>query len=62
MMLIIVGMAYFSPRHLAIGLVIIIALFTFIEAGFRGRLVRVVTSVTLTLAVVAFLVLLYEFF
>ncbi len=62
MMLIIVGLAYFSPRHLAIGLVIIIALFTFIEAGFRGRLVRVVTSVTLALAVVAFLVLLYEFF
>jgi hypothetical protein len=39
-----------------------IALFLFVEAGFRGRLTRLVTSATLGLAVVATLVLVYEFF
>ena len=39
-----------------------IALFLFVEAGFRGRLIRLVTSATLGLAVVAALVLVYEFF
>ena len=39
-----------------------IALFAFIEASFRGRLTRFVTSVTLSNAIVAALVLFYEYF
>ena len=39
-----------------------IALFAFIEASFRGRLTRFVTRVTLSNAIVATLVLLYEYF
>ena len=39
-----------------------IALVTFIEASFRGRLTRFITSVTISTAIVASLVLLYEYF
>jgi hypothetical protein len=43
-------------------LVISIALFAFVEAGFRGRLVKLISSVNIGLAVVAALILVYEFF
>lgn len=49
-------------RYLMIGLVTMIALVTFIEASFRGRLTRFITSVTISTAIVASLVLLYEYF
>lgn len=49
-------------RYLMIGLVTMIALVTFIEASFRGRLTRFITSVTISTAIVATLVLLYEYF
>jgi hypothetical protein len=39
-----------------------LVLFLFLEAAFRGRLARLVTGVTLGLALIAALILLYEFF
>ena len=57
-----VGIAMFEREHLISMLVVSIALFAFVEAGFRGRLVNLVSSVNIGLAVVAALILLYEFF
>ena len=57
-----VGLLLFAREHLILGLIAIFALFVFIESGFRGRLTRLVTSVTIGLAVVAGLVILYDFF
>ncbi|MBX3013990.1 MAG: hypothetical protein KF832_20885 [Caldilineaceae bacterium] len=49
-------------RYLMVGLVTMIALVTFIEASFRGRLTRFITSVTISTAVVAAFVLVYRYF
>jgi len=49
-------------RYLMIGLVTMIALVTFIEASFRGRLTRFITSVTISSAIVATFVLVYRYF
>ena len=62
MLIIFVMLVYFGGQYLMVGLVSTIALFTFIEAGFRGRLIGLVTSLTIALAVVAALVIIYEFF
>ena len=47
---------------LVLGLVAIVSLIAFIESGFRGQLPRLIASVTIGLAVVSALVLLFEFF
>jgi hypothetical protein len=57
-----VGIALFEREHLISMLVFSIALFAFAEAGFRGRLVKLISSVNIGLAVVATLILVYEFF
>ena len=57
-----VGIAMFEREHLISMLVFSIALFAFVEAGFRGRLVGLISSVNIGLAVVATLILVYEFF
>ncbi len=57
-----VGIVMFERQHLISMLVLSIALFAFVEAGFRGRLVNLVSSANIGLAVVATLVILYEFF
>jgi hypothetical protein len=57
-----VGIALFQRQHLISMLVFSIAFFAFVEAGFRGRLVNLVSSANVGLAVVATLVLAYEFF
>lgn len=62
MLLALVWLLLFRQEYLLYGLVAILALFLFLEAAFRGRLSRLVTSVTLGLAVIAALILLYEFF
>ena len=62
MLVVLVGLIYFARHFMVFGLSAMIALFAFVEATFRGRLVRTVTSVTIGLAVVAALVLIYEFF
>ncbi|MDP8947061.1 MAG: hypothetical protein M3N09_03020, partial [Actinomycetota bacterium] len=57
-----VAIALFEREHLISMLVVSIALFAFAEAGFRGRLVKLISSVNIGLAVVATLILVYEFF
>ena len=57
-----VGIALFERQHLITMLVFSIAFFAFVEAGFRGRLVNLVSSANIGLAVVATLVIVYEFF
>jgi hypothetical protein len=57
-----VAIAMFERQHLISMLVFSIALFAFVEAGFRGRLVNLVSSANIGLAVVATLVIVYEFF
>ena len=57
-----VGIVMFQREHLISMLVFSIAFFTFVEAGFRGRLVHVISSANVGLAVVATLIIVYEFF
>ena len=57
-----VGIWMFEREHLISMLVVSIAFFAFAEAGFRGRLVNLVSSANIGLAVVATLVIVYEFF
>ncbi len=57
-----VAIALFERDHLISMLVVSISLFAFVEAGFRGRLVNLVSSANIGLAVVAALVIVYEFF
>ena len=51
-----------ARQHLTAALVAGIAVFAFVEAGFRRRLTNLVSSANIGLAVVAALVVLYEFF
>lgn len=53
---------FFNPRFLPTWLISILALFAFIEASVRGTFTRMVGSFATALAVVAGLVLFYEFF
>jgi hypothetical protein len=62
MMLVFVGLVIFAREYLIFGLVALISLLIFIEAGFRKRLMQLVSSVTIALAVVASLILLFDFF
>jgi hypothetical protein len=62
LLVVMVGLFYFARHYLIFGISGLIALFAFVEATFRGRIVRMVTSVTIGLAVVAALILIYEFF
>ncbi|HEY6690037.1 MAG TPA: hypothetical protein VI008_03245 [Rubrobacter sp.] len=57
-----VVIAMFEREHLISMLVFSIAFFAFVEAGFRGRLVNLVSSANIGLAVVATLIIIYEFF
>jgi hypothetical protein len=62
LLVVMVGIFYFARHYLVFGISALVALFAFVEATFRGRIVRMVTSVTIGLAVVAALILIYEFF
>jgi len=52
----------FARQFLLIGLTVLIAAIVFVEAGFRRQLAQLVTSVTIGLAWVCALILLFEFF
>lgn len=52
----------FARQFLLVGLTVLIAAIVFVEAGFRRQLAQLVTSVTIGLAWVCALVLLFEFF
>ena len=57
-----VGLALFARQYLVFGLVAMLAAIIFVEASFRRQLARLVDSLTVALAIVAALVLLFEFF
>jgi hypothetical protein len=52
----------FRPSYLPLWLVVILALFLFIEASMRGTVNRLLSSLTGALAIVAALILLYRYF
>jgi hypothetical protein len=52
----------FRPSYLSLWLVVILALFLFIEASMRGTVNRLLSSLTGALAIVAALILLYRYF
>lgn len=52
----------FARQYVFVSLTLLVSLMVFIEAGVRGNLARLITSVTTALAFVAALVILYEFF
>jgi hypothetical protein len=52
----------FARHYLVFGLTALIAAIVFIEAGFRRQLPQLITSLTVALAIVCALVLLFEFF
>jgi hypothetical protein len=57
-----VGLFLFARQYLVFGLVALLTALVFVEAGFRRRLSLLITSITISLAILASLVLLYEFF
>lgn len=58
----IVLLVVFARQYLIIGLAILLSTMVFAEAGFRRQLTRLISSVTIALAVTAALVMVYEFF
>lgn len=62
MLIALVGIFLYEREHLISALVFGTALFAFVEAGFRGWVVNLVSSLNVGLAVVAGLVIFYEFF
>jgi len=62
MMIGFVALVIFWRHYLIFGLVALVSLIVFIEAGFRRQLSSLITSLTTGLAIVAALVLLFEFF
>jgi len=57
-----VGISLFARQYLFSGIVILVSLMLFVEASFRRRLVNLVNSITIALAVMAALVIIFEFF
>jgi hypothetical protein len=62
MLIAFVALFLFAPEFRWHGLVLLLSLFIFVEAGFRRQLPRLVSTVTILLAIVAAGVLLFEFF
>jgi hypothetical protein len=52
----------FASQYLLLGLGALITVFVFIEATFRGRINRLINSVTVALAIIAALLLFFRFF
>lgn len=61
MLIVLVGVAVYARDDLFGALALSVAVFAFVEAGFRGRLTSLVGSTNAVLAFVAALVLLYQF-
>jgi hypothetical protein len=61
-MVVLVALILFAREYLVFGLVALVSLLVFVESGFRKRLTELTASVTIGLATVATLILVYEFF
>jgi len=57
-----VGLVLFARDYLVFGLVALVSLIVFVEASFRRRLPQLITSLTISLAIISALILLFEFF
>lgn len=57
-----VGITLFARHYLLVGLTLLISAIVFVEAGFRRQLAQLITSLTIGLAVVCTLIVLFEFF
>jgi hypothetical protein len=57
-----VGLALFARQHLIVGLVAMLSVLIFVEAGFRRQLARLVDSITIALAIVCALILIAQWF
>ncbi|MDX1522837.1 MAG: hypothetical protein R3264_14515 [Anaerolineae bacterium] len=57
-----VVLAFVGQEYLTFWAIVVVALFVFVEATFRGRIIRLVTNVTIGLAIISSLVIFYEFF
>ena len=57
-----VALMIFYRQHFIAGLVVLVSLFIFLESGFRRQLPQLINSLTVGLAVVALLVLVWKFF
>lgn len=62
MLIAFLALAIFARQYLFFGLAAILALIGFVEAGFRRRLSNLINSVAIVLAVISFLVLVYEYY
>jgi hypothetical protein len=58
----IIVLVVFAPHYLLFGLVAMIGVLIFIESGFRRQLTGLIASISVGLAIVCSLILLYEFF
>ena len=61
-MVCLVALILFAREYLAFGLAVLVSLLVFVESGFQRRLTGLVNGVSVGLAVVAALILLFEFF
>lgn len=61
-MVVLVALILLAREYLAFGLVALVSLLVFVESGFRKRLTQLTTSVTVGLATIATLILVFEFF
>jgi len=62
MMIAIVFLIIFARHYLLFGLAGLISVLVFLEASFRRQLPQLINSLTIGLAIVSVLVLLFEFF
>jgi hypothetical protein len=62
MMISLVILVFFGQQYLVWGIVALVSLMVFVEAGFRRQLARLVTSLTIGLAVISALIVIYDFF
>jgi hypothetical protein len=58
----IVALVIFGRQYIAFGLIIMLSLTIFIEAGFRRQFTKLISTITILLSILAAFILLYEFF
>jgi hypothetical protein len=62
MMLGFVGIIMFAQQYLIFGLISMLSILVFIEAGFRRQLTRLISGFTIALSIVSAIILVFEFF
>lgn len=54
--------ALLATNYLLVGFTALLSVVIFVEASVRGNLTRLISSITIALAIVAALIVIYEFF